>query len=64
MGWDQLKAILDDDKRSAQQQSIEPPVACPIDGEPLEVGLMTDSEVPTATGIATSGGYPSTPKTS
>ena len=37
MSWDQLKAITDEAKAVRQKQMSEPPVACPIDGEPLEI---------------------------
>ena len=38
MSWEQLKAILDENRQEQRKQATAPPVACPIDGEPLVVG--------------------------
>ena len=37
MSWEQLKAIIDEDKAEARKAKNEPPGACPIDGAILEV---------------------------
>lgn len=38
MSWEQLKAILDENRREAAQAESQPPAACPIDGDLLEIG--------------------------
>lgn len=38
MGWEQLKAIMDEARATRELEQREPPVACPNDGEPLEQG--------------------------
>ena len=37
MGWETLKAIIDENRQLAQQARQEPPVACPIDGDVLDI---------------------------
>lgn len=37
MGYEGLKAVLDIQREEARQAANQPPVACPIDGEILEV---------------------------
>ena len=37
MPWEQLKAIIDENRQLAQQARQEPPVACPIDGDVLDI---------------------------
>ena len=37
MSWEQLKDITEIAKRNAAVKAHEPPTACPIDGEPLQV---------------------------
>ena len=37
MPWEQLKAIIDENRQLAQQARQEPPVACPIDGDILDI---------------------------
>ncbi len=37
MSWDQLKTILDQAREERANAASEPPVACPIDGEILDV---------------------------
>lgn len=38
MSFEQLKQIVEDAKHEDQRQRNEPPTACPIDGEPLDIG--------------------------
>lgn len=40
MSWEQLQAIMDENRTEAQAAAIEPPSACPIDGEPLDVNAQ------------------------
>lgn len=37
MGWEQLRAILQDARREKERERDEPPIACPIDGAILEI---------------------------
>ena len=37
MSWEQLKSIIDENRQAARQASSEPPVACPIDGDILDI---------------------------
>lgn len=37
MSWETLKAILDENRLAAAQEAQEPPVACPIDGDILDI---------------------------
>ena len=37
MGWEQLKAILDENRQRRDRLASEPPIACPIDGSILVV---------------------------
>ena len=38
MGYEDLKAILDESRDQRRQEASQPPVACPHDGELLDVG--------------------------
>lgn len=35
MSWEQLASIEEDRRLEVEREKTEPPVACPIDGEPL-----------------------------
>lgn len=37
MPWEQLADILAENRQDATQQAQEPPVACPIDGDILDI---------------------------
>ena len=37
MSWEQLQAILDEQREAEREDERTPPVACPIDGEVLDV---------------------------
>ena len=37
MGWEELQAILKQQRRDATDEANKPPVACPIDGTVLDV---------------------------
>ena len=37
MSWQQLKAILDERRETAQEERSQPPVTCPNDGVLLDV---------------------------
>lgn len=37
MSWEQLSAIIQQNKQQAQQERQQPPVACPIDGSILDI---------------------------
>lgn len=37
MSWEQLLNILKENREEARRQDAEPPVACPYDGEILDV---------------------------
>lgn len=37
MGWEQLTDILQQNRREAEMHLADPPVACPFDGEPLDI---------------------------
>ena len=37
MSWEQLQAIAREDRATRQQEDADPPVACPIDGEVLDI---------------------------
>lgn len=38
MAWEQLLSIRDEAIAYARDEKTSPPVACPIDGEPLDAG--------------------------
>ena len=38
MSWEQLQAILQENRQTGNTADITPPVACPIDGSILEIG--------------------------
>ena len=38
MSWEQLQAILQENRQTRNTVDITPPVACPIDGSILEIG--------------------------
>lgn len=38
MSWDTLLSILKSNAQDVQQQLLDPPIACPNDGTPLESG--------------------------
>ena len=37
MGWEQLHTIIKENREEAQREAVDPPVACPIDGELLDI---------------------------
>ena len=37
MGWEQLNALLKENREQTQREMPEPPVSCPIDGALLDV---------------------------
>lgn len=37
MSWEQLRSIYAEAEAYARDERIQPPVACPYDGEPLDV---------------------------
>ncbi len=37
MSWDQLTSISEEARETRQRELAEPPVACPFDGEPLDI---------------------------
>lgn len=37
MGWEQLNAMIKENRAQAQRDTNEPPIACPIDGALLDV---------------------------
>jgi hypothetical protein len=37
MGYEDLRAIIEEARQTAQQEANQPPVACPIDGHVLDV---------------------------
>ena len=37
MSWEQLQAISQENRTNWTREATEPPVACPIDGTPLDV---------------------------
>jgi len=39
MSWEQLQAILKENKQTQIDANTTPPVACPIDGAILDIGL-------------------------
>jgi hypothetical protein len=38
MAWEQLLSIRDEAAFYARDERLTPPVACPLDGEPLDAG--------------------------
>jgi hypothetical protein len=37
MPWEQLKEYLDENRREAERERAEPPVACPRHADPLDI---------------------------
>lgn len=46
MSWEQLLNIFDQQRQDVEEFERTPPVACPIDGEPLEVGPRGELHCP------------------
>jgi len=46
MSWEQLGAITREQRAEAERERSQPPVACPIDGEPLDIGKTGNRNCP------------------
>lgn len=60
MGWEQLRAIYDENRSQARREAAEPPVACPLDGAILNINPRGDRSCPLGNYTWT-GGVPLNP---
>jgi len=60
MGWEQLRAMLAENRAQAQRDTNEPPVSCPIDGAVLNINARGEWDCPLGN-FRWTGGVSATP---